>query len=247
MPFLNLFLIIQARMTSTRLPGKVMLPLCGKTVLEVMIERFHHFKENIIIATTNDGTEEPIVKLCKKLHVNYYRGDTQNVLSRYYEAAVAFGANDNDIIVRCTSDCPLIDQDIILKCIDYYAKGNYDYVSNCLKRTYPRGLDCEVFNFQALTAAFRNALLESEKEHVTPYIDNTHSDRFKIGHITDKNNNSKYRLTLDEEEDYRAIQEVYNKFNNQVNFSYAELINLLEKNPYIYEINSHVEQKKYSL
>jgi spore coat polysaccharide biosynthesis protein SpsF len=240
----KLFIIIQARMTSTRLPKKVMLPLCGKSALEIMINRIEKFKDNIIIATTNDGTEEDIVKLAKKLNVKYYQGDTDNVLSRYYESAIKFGATNNDIIVRLTSDCPIMDQEILSQIIESFKTCKCDYLSNVIERTYPRGMDTEVFRFKSLKMAYENATTQLEIEHVTPYINNTNKDKFILKSYKDVENNSKYRLTLDEIDDYEAIKEVYKKFDDKINFSYSQLITTLKENPYIYDINSHVEQKK---
>jgi spore coat polysaccharide biosynthesis protein SpsF len=240
----KLFIIIQARMTSTRLPKKVMLPLCGKSALEIMINRIEKFKDNIIIATTNDGTEEDIVKLAKKLNVKYYQGDTDNVLSRYYESAIKFGATNNDIIVRLTSDCPIMDQEILSQIIESFKTCKCDYLSNVIERTYPRGMDTEVFRFKSLKMAYENATTSLETEHVTPYINNTNKDKFILKSYKDIENNSKYRLTLDEIDDYEAIKEVYKKFDDKINFSYSQLITTLKDNPYIYDINSHVEQKK---
>ncbi len=240
----NLFIIIQARMTSERLPKKVMLPLCNKTVLEILLDRLDNYKNNIIIATTDDGTEKEILDLCKNLDIKYYQGSTHNVLQRYYKSAEKYGANKKDIIIRITSDCPLIDSSLVKKALDMYINGDYDYVSNRLNRTIPVGLDVEVFNFALLEEVYKMANLKYEKEHVTPYIYITKKDKYKIGSCEEKNDNSQYRLTLDEYDDYLAIKEIYEKFNNRVDFSYDELITLLEKNPYIYELNHHVAQKQ---
>jgi spore coat polysaccharide biosynthesis protein SpsF len=240
----KLFIVIQARMTSTRLPKKVMLPLCGMSALEVMIRRIWKFKDSIIIATTDDGSQTPIVDLAKDLDLKYYEGSTDDVLSRYYNSLVKYGASNDDTIVRLTSDCPLMDQEILKKIIEDFDKNEFDYFSNCVNRTYPRGLDVEVFTFGALKEAFENSTQDFEKEHVTPYIHTTHKDKFKIGSYEDVENNSKYRLTLDEIDDYEAIKEVYKKFNDKINFSYSQLISVLKENPYIYDINSHIEQKK---
>lgn len=240
----NLFIIIQARMTSTRLPKKVMLPLCGKTVLEIVIKRLNKYRNNIIIATTDDGSEAPIVELCKKIDVKVSQGSVNNVLSRYYHSAKKYGATNNDTIVRITSDCPLIDCFMMEKVIDLYNKGNYDYASNRIYRTVPVGLDVEVFGFKLLEHMYYDAQEEFEKEHVTPYIYLSHKDRYKIGSFEDSENNSSYRLTLDEEKDYKAIQEVYKKFDNRIDFSYSELIAMLQENTYISKINESVQQKQ---
>lgn len=240
----NIFIIIQARMTSTRLSKKVLLPLCGKAVLEVVIDRLTKYKDNIIIATTDDGSEKPIVELCRNLHVKYFQGTINNVLKRYYESAKKHGAKNNDIIVRVTSDCPLIDATMMEKVIDMYKTGSYDYVSNRMKRTVPVGLDVEVFNFKLLEYVYYNASEEFEKEHVTPYIYLSNKDKYKLGSCEEKEDNSDYRLTLDEEKDYLAIKEVYKKFNNSLNFNYEELIAMLKENDYIRQINLSVQQKE---
>ncbi len=236
----NLFIIIQARITSTRLPAKVMLPLCNKTVLEVMIDRLKSYKSNIIIATTNDGSQKPIVELCKKLGLKYYEGDTNNVLSRFYEASVKFNVKDEDIIVRLTSDCPLVDFDITKQTIDYFIKKDVDYVGSGPHSGYPRGLDTAVFRFKLLKYMYENATDDYEKEHVTPYMAKMN---LEVLSYNNKIDDSKYRLTLDEKEDYEAITEIYKKFNNNVNFTYDELITMLNNNQYIYEINQNVQQK----
>lgn len=240
----NTYIIIQARVTSTRLPQKVLLPLCNKTVLAVMIDRLKDFKDNIIIATTNDGSQKPIVELCKKLNLKYYEGDTNNVLSRYYETALKYDLKDEDIIVRCTSDCPLIDYEVTKNTIEFFKNENVDYVSSGAHCGFPRGMDTEVFRFRLLKEAFFNANTEYEKEHVTPYLHTTKKNELNIKYYKNKQDDSKYRLTLDEEDDYKTIVEVYKKFDNSLDFSYEQLILMLNQNEYIYNINAHVEQKK---
>jgi len=241
---MKFFIIIQARMTSTRLPGKVMLPLCGKTVLEVMLERLSLFQDNIIIATTNDGTQAPITQLCQQLNIKYFEGDTDNVLSRYYEAAIASGAQEEDLIVRCTSDCPIIDPEVVSSLISFYKTNSFDYALASSGSGFPRGLNAEIFSFALLKEAFLSATKDYEKEHVTPYFYDTCKDKFKLGYLKSEIDASKYRITLDEQDDYRVIQEIYDKFNCETTFNYKDLISMLDENPYIYEINKHVEQKK---
>lgn len=224
-------------MTSTRLPGKVLLPLAGMTVLEVLIQRLHKYKNNIIIATTDDGTEQPIVEFCNQLNLKFHCGSTENVLQRYYESAKKYNISDEDTIIRITSDCPLIDSNILEKTIDIYLNGDYDYVSNRIDRTIPVGFDVEVFKLKILHEAYFNATTMYEKEHVTPYIYVTKKDTYRLGAYQAAEDNSKYHLALDTKNDYLAIKEVYKKFNNKLDFSYEELIDMLQKNPYIYKIN----------
>jgi spore coat polysaccharide biosynthesis protein SpsF len=237
---MNLMIIIQARMTSTRLPGKVMLPLCGKTVLEMMLERLAPFKENIIVATTDEGSQTPIVELCKALHVKYFEGDTDDVLARYYLAAAKFSANDATLIVRCTSDCPLIDVGIVQDTIAFFQNSGAEYVCACQQSGFPRGMDTEVFSFRHLKKAYFNALSAHHKEHVTPYV----KENARCALFQNAQDHSQYRLTLDEADDYKAIQELYKKLDCKTDFSYETLIETLEQNPHIYEMNKHVEQKK---
>jgi spore coat polysaccharide biosynthesis protein SpsF len=238
---MNTKIIIQARMTSTRLPAKVMLTLCGKSVLEVMLERLSEFKENIIIATTNEGSQAPIVELCKRLHVKHFEGNTDDVLARYFHAASKYGASDEDIIVRCTSDCPLIDPEIIKETITYFKNSDAEYVCACQNSGFPRGLDTEVFTFKHLKEAYENAISEHHKEHVTPYV----KENVKCASYHNRQDHSKYRLTLDEADDYKAITALYEKLNCRTDFTYQEMIAVLEANPEIYEMNKHVEQKKH--
>tara|TARA_B100000787_G_C16154245_1_gene278079 strand:+ start:131 stop:868 length:738 start_codon:yes stop_codon:yes gene_type:complete len=240
----NIHIIIQARMTSTRLPGKVLLPLCGKTVLEVVIARLIKYKKNIIIATTSDGTEMPIIEVCRREGIKFYQGSTNNVLERYYLGAKKFNAGDKDIIVRITSDCPLIDVNLLDNCIRMFECEKYDYVSNRLNRTIPVGLDVEVFSFKLLKYMNEKAEEDFEKEHVTPFVYLTQKSKYKLGSCEETINNSKYRITLDELDDYKAIKEIYKKFDNRFDFNYEELIKLLKNNQYIVDINSSIKQKR---
>lgn len=240
----RVFIIIQARMTSTRLPEKVMLPLCNKTVLEVMLDRIKEFKDNIIIATTNDGTQKPIVDICSKLDLKYYEGDTNNVLSRFYEAALKYKAKENDIVVRLTSDCPLLDKDILKSCIDTFKNSSIDYLTCGDETGFPRGIDVEVFRFKLLDEANKNATTDTQKEHVTVYIHTTIKDKLNILEYKNRNDDSRFRITLDEEDDYKLIKQIYEKFDNKTDFSYEQLIDLLEKNDELVQINSKVKQKK---
>ncbi len=231
-------------MTSTRLPGKIMLPLCNKPVLQVMLERLQRFKSSIIIATTNDGTDKPIVELCQRLGVRYFQGDTNNVLERYYLAATQFDAQYGDEIVRLTSDCPLIDPVVTQSTIDFFINHSFDYVSAGTSSGFPRGMDTEVFSYDLLKEAHHNATQDFEKEHVTPYFYKTCHEKYSLGQYRNSKDHSKFRLTLDEKSDYLAIQEVYKKLSCKTDFDYDDLIKILENNPYIYELNAAVEQKK---
>lgn len=235
--------IIQARMGSTRLPGKVLKKVLGKTLLEYQIERVlrAHTIDEIIIATTTKKEDDQIVDLCKQLSINYYRGSEQDVLSRYYEAAKKF---EVDIIVRLTSDCPLIDPIVIDEAVEVFLGGEYDYVSNCIERTYPRGMDTEVFSYEGLKEIEGLACIGYEREHVTPYF-YQHPDLYRLKSIKYHIDLSHYRLTVDEWEDYELIKLIIQSLSRENNkFSLNKIINVLNANEDWLNINSHIEQKK---
>lgn len=236
--------IIQARMGSTRLPGKIMKKLQNKTVLEHVIERVRQSKliDEVIIATTTKEKDDVIEKESLRCGVKMFRGSEDDVLSRYYYAAKE---NDLDVVVRITSDCPLIDPIIINKMISIYLDNTCDLLSNTgmntCERTFPRGLDVSIFSFESLNEAFMNAIEKYQREHVTPYIyQHKHVEYFK-----NTNNYSKYRWTLDTEEDFKLITEVYRRlYSGKHDFYMNDIIKLFYDNPELININKHVEQKK---
>lgn len=238
--------IIQARMGSTRLSGKVMKELEGKTVLEHVIERVKQSKviEEIIIATTVHGRDDVIESEALRCGVKAFRGSEDDVLSRYYYAAKE---NEIDVIVRITSDCPLIDWKIIDKVISKFMENEYDIVTNAglelEQRTFPRGLDLEVFSFSVLSNAFNNATEKYQREHVSPYIYETSETVYVLQNTMDY---SKYRWTLDTEEDWILINQIFKRlYKGGDNFGLMEVIELMEKEPELVEINKHIEQKKF--
>lgn len=237
--------IIQARMGSTRLPGKVMKKIKGKTVLNHVINRVSQSKliDEIIIATTVHDIDNLIEQEALKWGVKVYRGSENDVLSRYYYAAKE---NNADIVVRITSDCPVIDPFIIDELIEFYTNGTYDIVTNggseSSQRTYPRGLDTEVFSINSLETAFGNANKDYQREHVTPYI---YEENEKIYNFKSAVNYSKYRWTLDTKEDFELIEEIYDRlFLGTQDFYLNDIIDLFNKEPRLFNINAHIEQKK---
>ncbi|ABW20044.1 cytidylyltransferase domain-containing protein [Alkaliphilus oremlandii] len=238
--------IIQARMGSTRLPGKIMMDLCGKTVLEHVIIRVKQSKliDEIVIATTVKQDDDIIVKEAERLGVKHFRGSEEDVLSRYYYAA---RENDADIVVRITSDCPVIDADIIDKMMINFKKlykSEIDYMSNTLERTFPRGLDAEIIRFETLKKVFEEARKQFEREHVTPYI-YQNPDKFKLIGFKNEIDYSSYRWTLDTSEDFQAITKIYEQlyFEKKI-FWLNDIIDLIDRNPEIKGINEFIEQKK---
>jgi spore coat polysaccharide biosynthesis protein SpsF (cytidylyltransferase family) len=201
--------IIQARMTSTRLPGKVLMDIGGRPALEQMIRRVQQSKrlDTVAIATTVNATDDPVVELCAAMETPVFRGDEQDVLGRFLGAAQEFQA---DTLVRLTGDCPMHDAAIIDYCIDQFAAGSYDYLSNVRQRTYPDGLDVEVFTARALAQSARDAQTKFWREHVTTYIRDTENPGgFRIGSVAQAQDDSALRWTLDTAEDLDRIRRYF--------------------------------------
>lgn len=233
-------IIVQARTGSSRLPNKVMMELMGKEVLAHVLERLSQVKnvDIILIATTDKSSDDVIYEFCKEKSVPCFRGSEEDVLSRYYGAAIEY---ELDIIVRITSDCPLIDPNIIEEMLSKYEEGILTTGNSDLStRTFPRGMDTEIFKFEYLKDAFENASENYQREHVTPYIyENYNNIIFK-----NKNDYSKYRLTLDTKEDFELIKAVYRiLYKEKHDFYLSEIIDVMEKNTELYKINYMIEQK----
>ncbi|CAM4389675.1 glycosyltransferase family protein [Paenibacillus alkaliterrae] len=237
--------IIQARMNSTRLPGKVLKKILGKTLLEYQIERIKRAKsiDQIIIATTTKESDNPIVELCQQLEIPFYRGSEEDVLRRYYETALTFHI---DAVVRLTSDCPLIDPYVIDKIVYYFLENqsHIDYVSNTLTRTYPRGMDTEVMSLEALKMANAHAVEPADREHVTAYL-YRHPEQFRLASIHYQTNESQHRWTVDTPEDFQLIQKVITElYLTAPHFTFEDVLKVLKNHPEWSEINAHIEQKK---
>lgn len=228
-------------MASTRLPGKVLKKVVGKPLLELEIERLQRvkLKDEIIVATTSNPQDDPIVALCEKLKVLTFRGSENDVLSRYYEAAREF---KSDIIVRVTADCPLIDPDITNQIIQKYLESSKEYVSNTLIRTFPRGLDTEVFSFQCLEKVFNESKMPSEREHVTPYIYNNR-DLFQCAGVESTVDCSRYRWTVDTPEDLELIKIIFEAlYVKNPLFSTNDVCLMFDKHPEWLQVNKHIKQ-----
>jgi spore coat polysaccharide biosynthesis protein SpsF len=233
--------IIQARMGSTRLPGKVLMDLGGETVLARVLGRLRRaiMIEEIVVAITDSAADDAIIRECERLEASCFRGSEDDVLDRYYEAARMFAA---EVVVRITSDCPVIDPDLVDETIGAFQVQCGDYCSNSFPRTYPRGLDTEVFTMNALEQAWRHAHQPYEREHVTPYF-YEHPELFRLVSHQGQIDYSQYRWTLDTEEDRELLREIYARFDNKDDFSWREVIQLMEREPELAELNSHVIQK----
>jgi spore coat polysaccharide biosynthesis protein SpsF len=236
--------IIQARMGSTRLAGKVMKDITGKTVLAHVVERISQSKliEDIVIATTTHDRDNIIEDEAIKWGVKVFRGSEDDVLSRYYYAAKEHNVH---VAARITSDCPLIDPKVADEIVGCYLGHRYDLVTNAgpdlAQRTYPRGLDTEVFSFMVLEKAFNNAKEKYQREHVTPYIYETSR---KIYYYKNDVDYSGYRWTLDTEEDFELIKRIYNKlYHGWHDFYLADILALFRQEPSLFKINARIEQK----
>ncbi len=235
-------LIIQARYNSTRLPGKVLKKIGNRSILEILIKRLNRLKKKyeIVVATSNDKSDDKICNYLKKNNIALYRGSSQNVLSRFFNCAKK---NKFKNIIRITADCPLIDYKILAKTIDLFEEKRLDYASNTMPPTYPDGLDVEVFTFETLKKAYENAKISHDIEHVTPYI--RKNNFFKKGNLANKENNSNLRWTLDEPKDLIFLKEL-NKKINIVNADYNNILKCLKKFPKISKINSDIERNEGS-
>ena len=235
--------IIQARMGSTRLPGKVLKKAEGKTLLEHVVERVGRAKtlDKIIIATTESPNDDAIVDEAKKLGAEVFRGSEEDVLGRFCGAARKFSAKH---VVRLTADCPLMDPEVVDEAVNFYLRSpeKYDYVCNVNPPTYPWGMDVEVFSTKALEKAQKETKLPHEREHVTPYIRN-HPEIFNIGNIEYKENFANLRLTVDGPEDLAVVGGVFNElYPKNKHFKLADILNLYGQKPGIFSANSHIKR-----
>ncbi len=242
---LKVVAIIQARMGSTRFPGKSAAIILDKPLLAHVITRVKASKtiDTVVVATTRSPEDEVIRKIAKVYFTEVYSGSSQDVLDRFYQAAKRVKA---DIIVRITADDPFKDPDIL----DYLTRfllehPEFDYVSNTLKPTYPEGLDIEVFRYSALEKAWKNARLPSEREHVTSYITKK-NEQFKIKNIENSEDLSKLRWTIDYKDDLKFAQEIYARLRYKGIFHMEDILDILKKEPELMKINDgHIRNEGY--
>lgn len=230
-------------MGSTRLPGKVLKTIGGKPMLSYQLERLRRvkFAQRVVIATTEQTMDDAIVDFCKSERVSVFRGSESDVLSRYHGAAVQHSAN---CIVRVTSDCPLIDPEVIDLAITEYQSGQYDYVSNMIEPSWPYGMAVEVFSFDALADANRESTSAAEREHVTPYI-YWRPERYRLKSLTMTPNLSAHRWTVDTPEDFELISRILDAIYPQhPEFSMNDVLAVLRRHPEWVLLNRHVQQKQ---
>ncbi len=235
--------IIQARMGSTRLPGKVLADIGGMSMLARVVRRVQRANrvDSVVVATTVDPSDDLVVAACQHLNVPVRRGSVEDVLDRYYQTALALQA---DTVVRVTADCPLIEPELIDRAVDVFQAEHPDYVSNFFEqRRYPRGLDVEVVSFSALARAWHETTLPYQRAHVTPFI-YQHPELFRLVTVTGDEDYSHYRWTVDTWEDLSFIRAVYHRLSNREDVHWREVISLLEREPELTRINQHILQKE---
>jgi len=228
--------VLQARVNSTRLPGKVLMPILGQAMLAHQIKRLQEVKQfqKIIIATSKQTSDDAIEELSQHLNVECYRGELDDVLDRYYQASKNAKAQH---VVRVTGDCPLIDSKIIEAVVEMHINSQYDYTSNIEPATFPDGLDVEVFKFSTLEKTWHEAKKTSEREHVTLYIRN-HPELFSQQNFSYHEDLSHLRWTVDEPEDFDFVTKVYQAlYPKKAFFDVNDILQLLKENPYLQTIN----------
>ncbi len=240
---MKIVVIVQARTGSTRLPGKVMMPLAGRPLLLRMLERVRaaHTRFDLVVATTTGREDEPVSLLCRENRIRCFRGHPTDLLDRHYRAARKAGA---DLVVKIPSDCPLIDPAVIDRVLAYSLEHteSLDFVSNLHPATYPDGNDVEVIPFPVLETAWREADKDFEREHTTPFIWER-PERFRIGNVVWESGHDysmTHRWTIDYPEDYQFIGRVFDELWSPERpiFSLQDILNLLSRKPELAEINA---------
>jgi spore coat polysaccharide biosynthesis protein SpsF len=227
--------LIQARMSSSRLPGKVLQDIAGKPMLLHVVHRAQKVQsiDSVAVITTTYAEDDAIEKLCKENGIPFFRGSLDDVLDRYYQAAIYFKA---DIVVRLTADCPLLDPAVIEQVVKTFHQNSFNYVANVVEVTYPDGLDTEVFGFGTLERAWKEARLKSEREHVTVYI-LKHPELFRLGSVKQEKDLSSLRWTVDTPQDLEFVRSIYN-FIKDEEFGMEEIVKLLKEHPELSELNA---------
>jgi spore coat polysaccharide biosynthesis protein SpsF len=236
--------ITQARATSTRLPRKILLPVGGTTFLDHHLDRVALSNLPVVVATTVNADDDPIVELVTGRGVPVYRGSELDVLERFAGAA---DENGLDVVVRVTSDCPLIDGRVVAAGVQRYLAENDPrlYAANTLERTYPRGFDFEIFSADLLREAHKNATLEADREHVTSYLHQNRPGDIRLLNLPFEGSahGAQYRLTLDTEDDRRLLATLIEQYDG-LSLDCAGLVAVMDQHPELNAINQHIEQKK---
>jgi glutamate-1-semialdehyde 2,1-aminomutase len=236
--------LIQARMGSSRFPGKVLKPLGNKSLIQFLIERLAQSRtiDKIMLVTSDSQRDDILASHVESLGYEVFRGSESDVLDRYYQAAASC---PSEIVIRITADCPLIDPDLIDQVVTKLQKEQADYATNTLPPTYPDGLDVEAFTFQALKQTWVSATTNAEREHVTPYMRN--SGHFRIASIQNDSDQSEHRWTVDQMEDYEVIRNVLSALGHRADFSWHEVLELQQRHPSLFSANSCIGRNEGSI
>lgn len=237
-------IISQVRMGSTRLPGKVLLPAAGRPLLDYHVARLAQSGLPLYLATTTEPADDALAAYAETLDLPYHRGSETDVLARYYETARKFGL---DVIVRVTSDCPLVDGPLIGAAVARYLADAdpLEFRSNSLIRSFPRGLDFEIFSLPMLTEAYERASSPYEREHVTPYFKGSRATLGRVRNVDEVwpgDDFSRFRITLDTPEDYEVLRRLIEEHHAD-QLALPALLALLEAHPEIMALNANIEQK----
>lgn len=235
--------ILQARTSSTRLPGKVLRPLLGEPMLARQIERLRRSRrlDRLVVATSDQPDDDPIARLCADLGIACRRGSLEDVLDRFHGAAQPYRPAH---IVRLTGDCPLADPAVIDACIDFHLAGDFDYTTNALQPSFPDGLDVEVLRMRCLDEAWRRATLPSQREHVTPFL-YTQPERYRIGHFRSEARLSHLRWTVDEPADFALVKAIYAElYPTDPAFTTADILALLARRPELATLNAGFDRNE---
>ncbi len=235
--------VLQARASSSRLPGKVLMPMAGAPMLERQIERLLRSRrmDKLVLATSDRSDDDPVAEIAARAGIELYRGSLDDVLDRYYQAARPHAPNH---VVRVTGDCPLADWEVVDRVIGFAVDGDYDYASNTLNPTWPDGLDVEVVKFAALETAWREAERQLEREHVMPFL-TSRGDRFRLGSLESETDLSHMRWTVDEPEDYAFVCRVYETlFPGNPAFTTADVLALLAEQPELVTLNTGFQRNE---
>ncbi|MDC0202156.1 glycosyltransferase family protein [Candidatus Nitrosopelagicus sp.] len=238
--------IIQARMGSSRLPGKVMMKLDNSQPILYYVIKQHQFcnlVDKIVVATTELESDDIIAEFAHNMEVDCFRGNSTNVLDRYYQCAKKYNFST---IIRVTADNPFNDPQVVDKVVEEFKSKDYDYITNSLPRTFPQGISVEIFSFDVLEKAWNNAKLPSEKEHVTPYIYN-HPDDFKISNFRYEEDFSNIRCTVDQDNDYKLTKIIASEIKKSP-ILVSDILNLFKEKPELFEINKdHILDEGYKI
>ncbi|TBL67778.1 cytidylyltransferase domain-containing protein [Paenibacillus thalictri] len=237
---------LQARYSSSRLPGKVMKPLLNEPMLIRQLERLSICRtlDKLVVLTSIDSSDNVIEEECSKRGITFFRGNLNDVLDRFYQGAVVYNPNH---IVRLTGDCPLIDPEVVDNIVKFHILNGFDYTSNTLEPTFPDGLDVEVFKRELLIEAWKKATLPSQREHVTPYMYLNEDNKYTLGSYINNIDLSHLRWTVDTLDDFMFVESIYsNLYAQNPSFSTENIINFISKNNELATINqSYIRNEGY--